>query len=425
MSGVKTSPVQLLPHRYPFLLIDRVVEIEPGKRIVAIKNITWNEPQFSGHFPDRPIMPGVLLCEAMAQAGGLLVSGTVNGSLDVAKAAEELFLVLTTLDHVRFRRQVVPGDQVEIEVELVRKHRPLWKLKGRAMVEGQLAAQAEFSAVEVDTEADEGVVRKERPAKPAVEVHPTAVIGQGAKLEEGVVVGPYAIVGEYVHLGRGTQVGPHATVEGNTTLGDDCAISPYASVGSVPQDKKFHGEQSRLVVGARNRIREYATLSVGTEDGGMETTVGDDNLFMNFSHVAHDCVVGNHCILANGAQLAGHVTLEDHVIVSGLAAVAQFSRLGESAFLGGGTMVVKDVPPFCLANGDRAKLTGLNVVGLERRAFSSDEISELKQAYRSLFRSGALVKDAIAEIRQGLPDSARAGQLADFVAASERGVTRP
>ncbi|MFP6662953.1 MAG: acyl-ACP--UDP-N-acetylglucosamine O-acyltransferase [Deltaproteobacteria bacterium] len=423
MSDIKISPVQLLPHRYPFLLIDRVVEIEPGKRIVAIKNITRNEPQFTGHFPERPIMPGVLLCEAMAQAGGLLVSATVNGSLELAAAAEELFLVLTTLDQVRFRRQVVPGDQVEIEVELVRKHRPLWKLKGRAMVEGQLAAQAEFSAVEVDP--DEGPARKEIRTVPSADVHPTAVVARGAKLEEGVVVGPYSIIGEHVHLGRGTQVGPHATIEGNTTLGEDCVISPYASVGSVPQDKKFHGENSRLVVGARNRIREYATLSVGTEDGGMVTTVGDDNLFMNFSHVAHDCVIGNHCILANGAQLAGHVTVENHAIISGLAAIAQFSRIGESAFLGGGTMVVKDVPPFCLANGDRAKLTGLNVVGLERRGFSAEQVLELKQAYRSLFRSGALAKDAIAEIRRDLPDSARAGQLADFVAASERGVTRP
>jgi UDP-N-acetylglucosamine acyltransferase len=423
LSGVKTSPVQLLPHRYPFLLIDRVVEIEPGKRIVAIKNITRNEPQFTGHFPDRPIMPGVLLCEAMAQAGGLLVSGTVNGSLDVEKAAAELFLVLTTLDNVRFRRQVVPGDQVEIEVELVRKHRPLWKLKGRAMVEGQLAAEAEFSAVEVDP--DEDPVGNEPKATPAVAVHPTAVVAHAATLEPGVVVGPYAIIGENVHVGRGTQVGPHATIEGNTTLGEECVISPYASVGSVPQDLKFHGEESRLIVGARNRIREYATLSVGTEDGGMQTTVGDDNLFMNFSHVAHDCVIGNRCILANGAQLAGHVTLEDHAIVSGLAGIAQFSRIGESAFLGGGTMVVKDVPPFCLANGDRAKLTGLNVVGLERRGISADEVSDLKQAYRTLFRSGALAKDAIAEIRRDLPGSGRAAQLADFVAASERGVTRP
>lgn len=424
MSAGETSPAALLPHRYPFLFIDRVREVEPGQRLVAVKNITRNEPQFTGHFPERPIMPGVLLCEAMAQAGGLLVHATVNGGLDLERAGEELFLVLTTLEHVRFRRQVVPGDQVEIEVELVRRHRPLWKMKGRALVDGQVAAQAEFSAVEVDP--SEGEARKaEDTASLPVQVHPTAVVSRGAELGSGVSVGAYAVVGPHVKLGDRTEIGPHATIEGHTSLGEECIVSPYASVGSVPQDLKFHGEDSRLVVGSRNRIREYSTLSVGTESGGMETLVGDDNLFMNFSHVAHDCVVGNHCILANGAQLAGHVILQDHAIVSGLAAIAQFVTIGESAFLGGGSMVVKDVPPFCLANGDRARLTGLNQVGLERRGFSEEEISALKQAYRALFRSGALAKDAIAGIRAELGDVARAEQLAAFVEKSERGVTRP
>ena len=424
MSAGEISPAALLPHRYPFLLIDRVREVEPGQRLVAIKNITRNEPQFTGHFPERPIMPGVLLCEAMAQAGGLLVHATVNGGLDLDKAAEELFLVLTTIDHVRFRRQVVPGDQVEIEVELSRRHRPLWKMKGRALVDGEVAAQAEFSAVEVDPAEGEARKAAEKRAAPA-NIHPTAVVSSGAEVGAGVNVAAYAVIGPHVKLGAGTQIGPHATIEGHTTLGEECVVSPYASVGSVPQDLKFHGEDSRLIVGDRNRIREYATLSVGTESGGMETVVGDDNLFMNFSHVAHDCVVGNQCILANGAQLAGHVVLEDHAIVSGLAAVAQFVTIGESAFLGGGSMVVKDVPPFCLANGDRAKLTGLNQVGLERRGFSEEEISALKQAYRSLFRSGALVKDAVAGIRAELGGIARAEQLAAFVEQSERGVTRP
>lgn len=421
MSGIEHLPIELLPHKYPFLLIDRVVEVEPGKRIVALKNISRNEPQFSGHFPDRPIMPGVLLCESMAQAGGMLVHGTVNESFDLDRAVQELFLVLTTLEHVRFRRQVVPGDQVRVEVELVRKHRPLWKLKGRATVEGQLCAQAEFSAVEIDPDNAPG--RPDR--KASVEIHETAVVAKGAELESGVVVGPYSIIGANVNLGPDVRVESHVTIDGHTSIGRGSVISPFASVGSVPQDLKFHGEAGRLVIGERNRIRESATLSIGTEAGGMETTVGDDNLFMNFSHLAHDCKVGSHCVLANGSQIAGHVSLEDRVIVSGLAAIAQFIRVGESAFLGGGAMVVKDIPPFCLASGDRARLVGLNVVGLERRGFAADEVSALKQAYRILFRSKRVLKEAMVEVRQDMSAWPRAMQLVEFVEACERGVTRP
>ena len=183
--------------------------------------------------------------------------------------------------------------------------------------------------------------------------------------------------------------------------------------------------RGRLVIGARNQVREFASLSLGTAGGGMDTVIGDDNLFMNNSHVGHDCRIGNGNVVANGAALAGHVTLADHVTVSGLAAVAQFVRVGESAFLGGGSMVVMDVPPFCMANGDRAKLVGLNVVGLERRGFTAEQVSELKRAYRLLFQSKLLARDAVERIRKEIADSPQALAMADFVATSERGVTRP
>jgi UDP-N-acetylglucosamine acyltransferase len=172
-------------------------------------------------------------------------------------------------------------------------------------------------------------------------------------------------------------------------------------------------------------VREFASVSLGTEGGGMETVVGSDNLFMNSSHVGHDCRIGNHIVLANGVPLAGHVLIDDHAIVSGLAAVAQFVRVGESAFIGGGSMVVMDVPPYCMANGDRAKLVGLNVVGLERRGFGAEQVSALKRAYRLLFQSKLLARDAVERIRIELADSALAQTLAEFTAASERGVTRP
>ena len=412
---------RLLPHRYPFLLVDRVVEFEADRRIVAVKNVTWNEPQFTGHFPDRPIMPGVLLCEAMAQAGGLLVQGTHNGGLDLTEDVDNLFLVLTGLDHVKFRRQVQPGDQVRLEVTLQRKHRPLWKMHGVASVDGQVVAQADLSAVEVDSQAEAEESAKERRPN----VHPSAFVSPGAELDAGVEVGPGAFVGPNVRVGRGTRIEHHAHVDGNTTLGPDNHIYPYAIVGSVPQDMKYAGEDSRLTLGARNRVREFATLSLGTEGGGMVTSIGDDNLFMNYSHVGHDCHIGSHVIMVNSTALAGHIDIGDFAIVSGLAAVAQFVRIGESAFIGGGSMVVMDVPPFCMANGNRAELKGLNQVGLERRGMTADQVREIKRAYKLLFGSKLRVPEAVAAVREELASSPQALALAEFVESSERGVTRP
>lgn len=424
MNPLGQEIARFLPHRHPFLLVDRVTEFEPDKRIVAIKNVTWNEPHFTGHFPDRPIMPGVLICEAMAQAGGLLVHGSFHGGFAIEQLeAERVFLVLTSLDNVKFRRQVIPGDQLRMEVSLLRRHRPLWKMRGIATVDGQVVAQADFSAVEV-AEDGSGNRPDNRPVA-AVRVHPTAVVAREAKLDTGVEIGPYAIVGPHVQIGRDSWVGPHACVDGRTTMGAGNRIYSHASVGSRPQDKKFHDEDSRLVLGDRNEVREFASLSLGTAGGGMETVIGDDNLFMNNSHVGHDCRVGSSVVLANCVALAGHVTIDDHVIVSGLAAVAQFVRVGESAFVGGGSMVVMDVPPYCMANGDRAKLIGLNVVGLERRGFAAEQTSALKRAYRLLFQNKLLARDAVERIRGELAGSPQALALADFVAASERGVTRP
>lgn len=413
---------RLLPHRYPFLLVDRVVEFEADKRIVALKNVTLNEPHFTGHFPERPIMPGVLLCEAMAQAGGLLVQGTHRGCLepDMLDDGDPLFLVLTGLDHVKFRRQVLPGDTVRLEVTLQRKHRPLWKMRGVATVDGQIVAQADLSAVEVESDGSADASPPPRPT-----VHPTAIVSPEAELETGVEVGPGAFIGPRVKIGRGTKVEHHAHIDGHTTLGEDNHVFPYAVVGSLPQDMKYAGENSRLVIGARNRIREFATLSLGTEGGGMETTIGDDNLFMNYSHVGHDCHIGSHVIMVNSTALAGHIDIEDYAIVSGLAAVAQFVRIGESAFIGGGSMVVMDVPPYCMANGNRAELKGLNQVGLERRGMSSDQIRELKRAYRILFSSKLRVAEAVETVKSELPESTPAIAMAEFVANSERGVTRP
>ncbi len=258
----------------------------------------------------------------------------------------------------------------------------------------------------------------------AKQIHPTAVITPGAVIGDDVEIGPYAIVGANVRIGRGTWVGPHAVIEGRTTIGERNRIFQFASVGAIPQDLKYRGEPTELRIGNENIIREFATLHIGTEGGGGVTSVGNGNLFMNFSHVAHDCRVGNRAILANGATLAGHVLVDDFVIVGGLAAVHQFVRLGESAMLGGGAMVVQDVPPFCVVQGDRAGLVGLNVEGLRRRGFADEEVRALRAAYRALFRSGGPLREAVRKARGQTSLLASVRLLLDFVESSKRGICR-
>ncbi len=250
------------------------------------------------------------------------------------------------------------------------------------------------------------------------------MVAPGAELAEGVEIGPFAVIGPEVRIGRGTRVGAHAVIEGRTTIGERNRIFQFAALGAIPQDLKYHGEQTTLVIGDENQIREFTTMHIGTEGGGGVTSVGNRNLFMNFSHVAHDCQIGNRVIFANGATLAGHVIVEDHVIVGGLSAVHQFVRLGESSMLGGGAMVVQDVPPFCVVQGDRAGLVGLNVEGLRRRGFTDEDLRALRAAYRALFRSGLTVRDAIRKMRDEQTPGAAAERLLLFVESSKRGICR-
>jgi len=259
----------------------------------------------------------------------------------------------------------------------------------------------------------------------AVTIHPSAQVAPGAELDTGVVIGPYTVIGPQVRIGKDTWVGPHTVIEGHTTLGQENHVFQFASVGAIPQDKKYRGEESLLAIGDRNTIREFATLNPGTSGGGMVTRIGNDNLFMVYSHVAHDCLIGNHAILANSAALGGHVTLEDHATIAALAAIHQFARIGESAYIGAGSMVSLDVPPYCLANGDRAHLYGLNLVGLKRRGFQPEQLAAIKKAYRTLFTEGLPLKDALTRVRSEHPTSTEVARLVDFVACSSRGVCRP
>jgi UDP-N-acetylglucosamine acyltransferase len=255
-------------------------------------------------------------------------------------------------------------------------------------------------------------------------VHPTAVVSPGAELHPSVQVGPFAVIGGEVRIGAGSTVGPHAVIEGRTTLGERNRVFQFASVGAIPQDLKYAGEQTALLIGDGNQIREFSTLHIGTAGGGGVTRIGSSNLFMAYSHVAHDGQVGNGCVFANGATLGGHVEIADHVILGGLSAVHQFTRVGRHAFIAGGSMVVMDVPPFCIAQGDRAELAGLNTVGLQRHGFSEEQLARVKDAYRILFRSKLPLEDAVERLRVEFGGHPEVDHLLDFVTSSKRGLTR-
>lgn len=255
-------------------------------------------------------------------------------------------------------------------------------------------------------------------------IHQTALIHPDAMIEEDVSIGPYCVVGPYVSIGNGTRLMNHVILDGRTTIGKENTIFPFASIGLPPQDKKYRGEDTRLKIGNNNVIREYVTMSPGTKGGGGLTEVEDDNLFMAYSHVAHDCRVGSRVVFANGATLAGHVYVADDAIIGGLSAVHQFVRIGRLAMIGGGAMVSRDVPPFMLAVGDRAKLYGVNTLGLRRHGFDDSVIRNLKRAYRLLFRSRLTLKDALERLEgedNGSPDVV---ELVRFIRNSKRGICR-
>ena len=254
------------------------------------------------------------------------------------------------------------------------------------------------------------------------QVHPTAIVHDDARLGSGVVVGPWALIGPGVVVGDGTEVGPRVLIEKDTTIGEDCFLANGAVLGTDPQDLKFKGERSRLEVGDRTIVREYATLNRGTSASG-STVVGSDCLLMAYAHVAHDCEIGNHVVLANSVNMAGHVMIEDWAIVGGVTPIHQFVRIGAHAFVGGGSRVPQDVPPYCRAAGNPPKLYGLNSVGLERRGLSEEVRKALKKAYRLLFQSDVNLSKALDRAEQEVPGIPEVRHLLEFIRASERGVT--
>jgi UDP-N-acetylglucosamine acyltransferase len=257
-------------------------------------------------------------------------------------------------------------------------------------------------------------------------IHPSAIIASGAQIADGVEIGPYAVIGQHVKIGRGTKVGPHTVIDGWTEIGEDNTIFHMASVGAIPQDLKYRGEETYLRIGNGNTIREFASLHLGTVTGDNETTVGDGNLLMAYSHVAHDCHIGNGVVLANAATLAGHVTVEDYAILGGLCCVLQFTRIGSHVMIGGATPVALDVPPYTIVTGDRreARLRGLNLVGLKRRGFSTESIAGLKKAYKILALSGLKLTEAVEKMKTDVAPCPEVDHFISFIESSKRGVCR-
>lgn len=255
-------------------------------------------------------------------------------------------------------------------------------------------------------------------------IHPSAVIDPGAELGPEVEVGPFCTIGPDVRLERGVVLRPHVHLAGHTTIGAETQIFSFASVGEFPQDKKYKGEPTRLVIGERNVIREYVTMHPGTAGSAGLTTVGDDNLFMIGVHVGHDCQIGSDGTFSNGAQLAGHVIVEDYAVLSGNCGTVQFVRIGESAMVGAMAGVNQDIAPFSICTGSPARLFRANKINMERRGFSKEKIEMVERAYRIIFRSGLLARDAFAQVREELSESPEAERMVAFLEKSERGFAR-
>jgi UDP-N-acetylglucosamine acyltransferase len=391
-----------LCYRYPSPLVDAVLEHDAGRRLVAVKNVTVNEEFFQGHFPGVPLMPGVLMLESMSQVAAMLL-------LQREGAPPNTRVYLRGVNDAKFRRQVVPGDRLRLEISLGRRRTTLARAQAAAYVGDQMVAEAELllGLVGDDTRID-----------------PTAIVAPGAVIGRGTTIGPHVVIGPEVRVGVNCRIGASSVIDGWTEIGADCEIYPFASIGQVPQDLKFRGERTRLLIGRRNIFREFVTIHRGTQGGGGVTTIGDRNVFMAYVHIAHDCHVGHDTIFGNTATLGGHVTVEDFVNVSAGSGVHQFCRLGRHAFIGGYSVVTKDALPYARTVGSRpARIYGANTIGLMRRGFTQDVVTKLKRSFRYLLQSKLNTTRALQQIEQDRSLACPEVQyLIDFIRTSERGV---
>lgn len=255
-------------------------------------------------------------------------------------------------------------------------------------------------------------------------IDPTAIVSPEADIAADVQIGPYCVIGEEVSIKSGTIVGPHVVIEPYVEIGANCRIFQFAALGAAPQSLKFQGEKTSVVIGDRCTIREFVTIHRGTSFGGGRTAIGQDCFLMAYTHIAHDCIVGDHVVMANNATLAGHITIGKHATVGGLVAIHQFVRVGDYAFVGGKSAVTKDIPPYVIASGDRARLHGLNQVGLKRHGFSPEAVTQLKKAYRLIFRFGLTLNEAIERVAAQVEPLPEVNLFIDFIKSTQRGITR-
>ncbi len=391
-----------LCYRYPSMLVDSITEHEPGRRLVAVKNVTVNEEFFQGHFPGAPLLPAVLMLESLSQVAAILL-------LERADAPPNARVYLRGVNDAKFRRQVVPGDRLRLEISLGKRRPSLALAKATAYVGDQVVAEAELLL---------GFIADR------TEIDATAIVDPRASIGAGTVVGPHALIGPHVTIGANCRIGASTIIEGRTEIGDDTEIYPFASIGLIPQDLKFRGEETRLVIGRRNIFREFVTIHRGTRGGGGVTEIGDRNVFMAYVHVAHDCHVGNDTIFGNTATLGGHVHVEDFANVSAGSGVHQFCRVGRHAFIGGYSVVTKDALPYARTVGSRpARIFGTNTIGLVRRGFTPDVVSKLKRTFRYLLQSKLNTTSALQQIQQDRSLAcAEVQYLIDFIRTSQRGV---
>jgi len=257
-----------------------------------------------------------------------------------------------------------------------------------------------------------------------VKIHPTAIVHPDARIADGVEIGPYSVIGENVSIGKDTKIASHVLIEGWTSIGERNHIFSFSSIGTPPQDIGYRDEETYLIIGDDNVIRECATVHRATTKEDRKTVIGNKNFLMAYSHVAHDCKLGNNIIMANSVALGGHIVIGDHAILGGIVAVHQFARIGSYAIIGGQSAVTLDIPPFVSAAGNRAQLYGLNLVGLKRKGFTDNTITTLKKAYKIIFRSGMTQEEALQKVAEELNSSPEAMHLVEFIKSSKRGVTR-
>lgn len=394
---------EILPHRYPFLMVDRILQLDPRQFVVGLKNITISEPYFQGHFADSPVVPGVLILESLLQTGATLFLQDPE--------YYGRFAFFAGIDRVVFHENVTPGDQLRLEMDVKSIKDNRIEMQGRALVEGRVVCDGSFS-----------FQLAQRPNKP--QIHATASVHHTAVLGRHVVIGPNTIVGEHVHIGDNTVIDANCFFEKWTRIGEKCRFHFGCVVGSEAQDMKYKGEKSWVTIGDNNEVREYVTINRATGENEV-TSIGSHNIFLTHAHIAHNCTLHDHIIIANSTNLGGHTVVDDRAVIGGMTGIHQFVRIGQAAMVGAYTRLPQDVPPFMLCEGNPAVIRGLNVVGLRRNGLSKKEIAEIKDCYRLMYRSDNDTASAIEEIKQAGFQSEAARRFLQFVdQPTKRGLTK-